>query len=58
MSQYSQLRRVAEQFIKFTIPSIEDPTPHFGEFTPEQLEEHLFYKFKNKENCIKFCDSK
>ena len=38
--------------------SIEDPTPHFGEFTPEQLEEHLFYKFKNKENCIKFCDSK
>jgi hypothetical protein len=38
--------------------SNEDPTPHFGEFTPEQLEEHLFYKFKNKENCIKFCDSK
>ena len=38
--------------------SNEDPTPHFGEFTPEQLEKHLFYKFKNKQNCIKFCDSK
>jgi hypothetical protein len=38
--------------------SNEDPTPHFGEFTPEQLENHLFYKFKNKENCIKFYDSK
>jgi len=38
--------------------SNEDPTTHFGEFTPEQLEDHSFYKFKNKENCIKFCDSK
>jgi hypothetical protein len=38
--------------------SNEDPTSHFGEFTPEQLENHLFYKFKNKENCEKFCDSK
>lgn len=38
--------------------SNEDPTPHFGEFTPEQLERHLYYKFKNKQNCIKFCDSK
>ena len=38
--------------------SNEDPTPHFGEFTPEQLEKHLYYKFKNKQNCIKFCDSK
>jgi hypothetical protein len=38
--------------------SNEDPTPHFGEFTPEHLENHLFYKFKDKENCIKFCDSK
>jgi hypothetical protein len=38
--------------------SNEDPTTHFGEFTPDQLENHLFYKFKNKENCMKFCDSK
>ncbi len=38
--------------------SNEDPTAHFGEFTPEQLEKQLFYKFKNKENCQKFCDSK
>jgi len=38
--------------------SNEDPIPHYGEFTSEQLENHLFFKFKNKENCIKFLDSK
>ncbi len=38
--------------------SNEDRRPYFGEFTPEQLEKHLYYKFKNKENCMKFCDSK
>jgi hypothetical protein len=37
--------------------SNEDLTPHFGEFTLEQREKHLYHKFKNKENCIKFCDS-
>ena len=34
--------------------SNEEKKPAFGEFTPEQLENHPFYKFKNKENCIKF----
>ncbi len=38
--------------------SNEDPRPRFGEFTPEQLEKHLYYKFKNRDNCQKFCDSK
>jgi hypothetical protein len=38
--------------------SNEDPRPYFGEFTPEQLSLHLFYKFKNRENCMRFCDSK
>jgi serine/threonine protein kinase len=35
--------------------SNEDPTPHYGEFTPVELESHLYYKFKNKENCLIFC---
>lgn len=38
--------------------SNEDPRPHYGEFTPENLEKHLYYKFKNLESCMKFCDSK
>jgi hypothetical protein len=38
--------------------SNEDPRPYYGEFTPEQLEKHLFYKFKNKANCMIFCNSK
>ena len=38
--------------------SNEDPRPYYGEFTPEKLEDHLFYKFKDRESCMKFCDSK
>lgn len=38
--------------------SHEDPRPFFGEFTAEELENHLFYKFKNKENCMRFVNSK
>lgn len=38
--------------------SNEDPKPYYGEFTPEQLEKHLYYKFKNKANCMVFCNSK
>jgi hypothetical protein len=38
--------------------SNEDPRPYYGEFTPEKLESHLFYKFKDRESCMKFCDSK
>jgi hypothetical protein len=37
--------------------SEEDPRPYYGEFTPEKLEKHLFYKFKDRESCMKFCDS-
>lgn len=36
----------------------EDPNPYYGEFTNEQLERHPYYKFKNKVNCMKFCNSK
>ena len=38
--------------------SNEDPRPFYGEFTPSQLESHLYYKFKNKETCQEFCRSK
>jgi hypothetical protein len=36
----------------------EDPNPYYGEFTPEQLQNKSVYKFKNKENCMIFCNSK
>jgi hypothetical protein len=38
--------------------SNEDPRPFYGEFTPDKLEKHLFYKFKDRESCMRFCDSK
>ena len=38
--------------------SNENPKPFYSEFTPEQLERHLFYKFKNLESCMVFCNSK
>lgn len=38
--------------------SNEDPKPYYGEFTPSQLESHLYYKFKNKETCQEFCRNK
>jgi serine/threonine protein kinase len=38
--------------------SNENPKPFYGEFTPEQLERHLFYKFKNLESCMVFCNSR
>jgi uncharacterized membrane protein YhaH (DUF805 family) len=38
--------------------SNEDPKPYYGEFTPSQLESHLYYKFKNKETCEEFCRTK
>ena len=38
--------------------SNENPKPFYGEFTEGELERHLFYKFKNKENCMLFCDRK
>jgi hypothetical protein len=38
--------------------SNEDPKPYKGAFTELELEKHLFYKFKNKRSCNKFCKSK
>jgi hypothetical protein len=38
--------------------SNEDPKPYKGTFTEIELERHLFYKFKNKRSCKKFCQSK
>lgn len=38
--------------------SNEDPNPYQGSFTEDQLENHLFYKFKNKSSCMEFCKSK
>lgn len=38
--------------------SNEDPRPFYGEFTPDKLEKHLFYKFKDRESRMRFCDSK
>ena len=34
----------------------ENPVANFGEFTPDELENLTCYKFKNRENCLKFCD--
>ena len=38
--------------------SHENPKPFYGEFTIDELEKHLFYKFKTKENCMIFCNKK
>jgi len=38
--------------------SNEDPKPYKGSFTETELERHLYYKFKNKRSCKKFCKSK
>ena len=43
---------------KIYYSSNEDPNPYYKEFTAEQLENNLFYKFKNKENCMIFCNRK
>ncbi|MFN4910132.1 MAG: hypothetical protein ACK444_02590 [Flavobacteriales bacterium] len=37
--------------------SNEDPNPHKGAFTETQLENHFYYKFKNKSSCMQFCES-
>jgi hypothetical protein len=54
----SPIKKGGKVFYQIYYSSNEDPTPHFGEFSPEHLEKHLYYKFKNRENCMKFCDSK
>ena len=35
--------------------SYEDPRPHFVESTAAELEKLDFFKFKNRETCLKFC---
>jgi acid phosphatase class B len=43
---------------KIYYSSNEDPNPHQGSFTEGQLENHLYYKFKDKSTCLEFCNSK
>jgi len=43
---------------KIYYSSNEDPNPYYGEFSIDELESLHYYKFKNKENCLKFCKSK
>ena len=38
--------------------SNEDPNPYKGTFTETQLENHIYYKFKNKSSCMKFCETR
>jgi hypothetical protein len=38
--------------------SNENPMPFNGEFTERELESLLYYKFKDKISCLKFCNSK
>jgi hypothetical protein len=47
-----------QNIYKIYYSSNEDPNPYSGSFTLEQLERHLFYKFKDLASCQKFCDSK
>lgn len=47
-----------ENVYKIYYSSNEDPNPYLGYFTEDQLERHLFYKFKDLASCQKFCDSK
>ena len=47
-----------EKIYKIYFSSNEDPNPNLGCFTEEQLERHLFYKFKDLASCQRFCDSK
>lgn len=44
-----------EKIYKIYYSSIEDPNLYKGLFTEVELENHLFYKFKNKSSCIEFC---
>jgi len=43
---------------KIYYSSNEDPRVFYGEFTISNLQNHLFYKFKSKENCQNWCDRK
>jgi hypothetical protein len=43
---------------KIYYSSNENPQVFYDEFTIYSLQNHLYYKFKNRENCQKWCDSK
>ena len=43
---------------KIYYSSNENPMPFNGEFTERELESLLYYKFKDKTSCLKFCNSK
>ena len=43
---------------KIYYSSNENPQVFYDEFTVHGLQNHLYYKFKNRENCQKWCDSK
>jgi hypothetical protein len=47
-----------QKIYKIYYSSNEDPNPYQESFTETQLENHLFYKFKNKESCMEFCKSR
>ena len=47
-----------QKIYKIYYSSNEDPNPYQGSFTENQLENHLFYKFKNKTSCMEFCKSR
>ena len=47
-----------QKIYKIYYSSNEDPNPYQGSFTENQLENHLFYKFKNKSSCMEFCKSR
>ena len=52
------IQKNGETIYQIYYSSNEDPNPYYGEFTPDELERFLFYKFKNLETCEKFCNSK
>jgi len=43
---------------KIYYSSNENPRVFYGEFTIYSLQKHLYYKFKNRENCKNWCDRK
>lgn len=47
-----------QKIYKIYYSSNEDPNPYQGSFTETQLENHLYYKFKNKTSCMEFCNSR
>jgi len=47
-----------QKIYKIYYSSNADPSPYQGSFTENQLENHLFYKFKNKASCMEFCKTR